>query len=236
MHGWAGDSAPPMQYESPVGDYPSWSRGNALAVVVALTGAAGLRLPAVLGAVGGISLALLVHRFRGAWTAAGKFGLANAITSLRLGLTLGLLACGQWASPWLVTVVAVAVVSLDGVDGWAARRFRTQGEFGGRYDTAVDALFTLALSLLLFARGVLGPWVLLAGLWHYLFVLALVLVPSEREAKRSTFGASVFVALTFTLGAAFVLPAGVVAPLVGLALGLQSLSFLRSFWEVYGPG
>jgi phosphatidylglycerophosphate synthase len=215
-------------------EFARWSRGNALAVVLTTLLVAGSRLPALLAAVAAVSFGLLLRQTRGGWTAAGVFGLANLITSVRLLLTLGLLLGGLALSDWWIVLLAASVVTLDGVDGWAARRFEIQGEFGARYDTAVDSLFTLGLSCLLLCRGVLGGWVLLAGLWHYVYVLSVLIFPSEREAKRSLLGASVFVALVSTMGAAFVLPPAWAAGLVGAAVILQSASFVWSFWQRYG--
>lgn len=215
-------------------EYLRWSRLNALGAMSALLVSATTREPSVIGVLGAVSFAALLYRMRRAFRPAG-FGLANAITTLRLVLTLGLLLFGKaWPGAWLFSI-ALAIVTLDGVDGWAARRFATAGEFGARYDTAVDSLYTLALCALLHARGTLGAWVLLAGAWHYVYVLAIFVFASRREAKRSRLGATVFVALVSTMGAAFLLPAEWAAPLVGLAVALQSASFLRSFWECFGP-
>jgi hypothetical protein len=191
-----------------VAPFSRFSRAHALLVVAATLVAALAKQPSVIALVSAGSFAVLLLRTRGKWTAAGGFGLANAITSLRLVLTLAALVAGSWAPGWALALNALVVVSLDGVDGWAARRFATQGDFGGRYDTAVDSLFA--------------------------YVLVLVVFPSEREAKRSFLGATVFVALVSTLGAAFVLPPPLAAALVGITIAAQSASFLWSFWEVYG--
>jgi phosphatidylglycerophosphate synthase len=215
-------------------EYLRWSRLNAMAMMSALLTAATSREPAVIGVLGAVSFAVLLYRMRPAFRPSG-FGLANAITTLRLLLTLGLLGFGKDAPGSWLFLGALAIVTLDGVDGWAARRFATAGEFGARYDTAVDSLYTLALCALLHARGEFGAWVLLAGAWHYFYVLAIFVFEARREAKRSRLGATVFVALVSTMGAAFLLPVQYAAPLVALAVALQSASFLKSFWECFGP-
>lgn len=214
--------------------YLRWSRLNALAMMPALLVSAQTRRPETIGAVGAVSFAVLVYRMRASWLPSG-FGLANAITTLRLLVTLAMLGFGAGWPAWWLFLGAVAIVTLDGVDGWVARRFATSGEFGARYDTAVDSLYTLALCALLHARGTLGVWVYFAGAWHYLYVLSIFVFEPRREARRSQFGATVFVALVSTLGAAFVLPVEWAAPLVALAVALQSFSFARSFWESFGP-
>jgi phosphatidylglycerophosphate synthase len=218
-----------------VNEFSRWSLRHALAIVVLTPLSLALHsgIPLAAGAL--LSFGWLVYGLRDHWTTSGAFGLANAITSLRLLLTLSALVAGNRAPAAWLSAIALIVVSLDGVDGWAARRFATQGDFGARYDTAVDSLFTLALSVLLYLRAVLGPWVLIAGAWHYVYVLSVLIFPSEREAKRSLFGASVFVGLVTALGAAFVLPAPWAALCAGLAIAIQSASFSKSFWERYGP-
>ncbi len=210
-------------------EYLRWSRIHAMAMISALLN----REPVMIGVLGGVSFAVLLYRMRPAFRPSG-FGLANAITTLRLGLTLCLLFGKGWPGAWLF-LLALAIVILDGVDGWVARRFQLSAEFGARYDTAVDSLYTLALAALLDARGTLGGWVLLAGAWHYVYVLSIWIFEARREAQRSRLGATVFVALVSTMGAAFLLPAAWAAPLVALAVALQSVSFLKSFWECFGP-
>lgn len=193
-------------------------------------------LPAVLAAVAAISFAALIRATWGAWTPSGTFGLANAVTTVRLGLTLGLLAGGLSLPAWTLALLGVVAIHLDGLDGWAARRFGTQGDFGARYDVAVDSVFALSLSVVLLARGLLQPWVLIAGVWYYVYVLApLVLVTQRAEARRSRLGCAVFVAVVGTLAAAFVLPEPWASRLVGIAMVAQGASFVRSFWERYGP-
>ena len=214
-----------------------WNEAHAAAMVAAAAVAAWLGLPVVLAAAAAVSFAVLLRSTWRAWTSSGTFGVANAVTTVRLAVILGLLAGGLWPFPWTLALLALAVILLDGVDGWAARRFGTQGEFGARYDVAVDSVFVLALSVILLARDTLGPWVLAAGLWHYVYVLAPVVFPTERaEAQRSRWGCTVFVTLVGTLTAAFVVPRTLASASVAIALTAQSVSFARSFWERYGSG
>ena len=64
----------------------------------------------------------------------------------------------------LVSLATVALV-LDAVDGWVARRTRTTGMFGARFDAEVDAFLILVLSVYV-ARSV-GAWVLAIGVARY---------------------------------------------------------------------
>jgi phosphatidylglycerophosphate synthase len=95
----------------------------------------------------------------------GVFLLALGLATL--GGTLTMLA----ALRWMVVALAVTMLALDGVDGHLARRFGQASSFGARFDMETDALLMLALSLLVWAAGLVGAWVLLSGLMRYIFIL-----------------------------------------------------------------
>ena len=104
------------------------------------------------------------------------FGPANAVTSSRLVL-VGLVG-GLWEEPaspdvaHAAALMGLAGVTLDGVDGFLARRTRMTSGFGARFDMEVDALLILALAALVHHTGKAGPWVLASGLLRYGFVAA----------------------------------------------------------------
>lgn len=198
--------------------------------------ACSFRLPAILAVVATLSFAALIRATWRDWTPVCTFGLANTVTTARLVLVLGSLMGALFLPAWLLALLSFVGILFDGVDGWAARRFGTQGDFGARYDVAVDSVFALALSVVLIARDLLGPWVLVAGIWHYVYVLAPVVYPTDRaEARRSRWGCTVFIAVVGSLAAAFVIPEPWASSLVVMAMAAQSASFLLSFWERYGP-
>lgn len=68
--------------------------------------------------------------------------------------------------------LAFIITSLDGVDGWLARRTRMESAFGARFDVEIDALLIQALAILAWQHGKAGPWILMSGLLRYLFVAA----------------------------------------------------------------
>jgi phosphatidylglycerophosphate synthase len=106
-----------------------------------------------------------------------RFGAANTITLLRAGgiCLLPALAVGQagWQlagrdlAGWTLPAAALMLLTLDGVDGWTARRQNLASDFGARFDMEVDALFVLMLSGLVLAAGRAGAWVLAIGLMRY---------------------------------------------------------------------
>ena len=103
-------------------------------------------------------------------------GAANRMTLGRATLLLPVAAlalqpeilreAGYW---WIIAVSTIAMI-LDGVDGWMARRTGTCTAFGGRFDIELDASLMLALSVLVWQSGKVGPWVILIGALRYLFV------------------------------------------------------------------
>jgi phosphatidylglycerophosphate synthase len=105
-----------------------------------------------------------------------RFGPANQVTAVRamlVALTLGLI--GEPAGPRhavAAVVLAAFATTLDGVDGWLARRTSMASDFGARFDMEVDALLILALSILAWQYGKAGPWVIASGLLRYLFIAA----------------------------------------------------------------
>lgn len=213
-----------------------WSRAHALLLLVASGLACSLGLPGLVALVAVPSFTALLWSMRGAWTSSGRFGLANLVTSLRLIPALILTVGGVALPASVLAGLALSVILLDGVDGWAARRFATASEFGARYDCAVDSFFVLGLAVVLVTREVFGPWLLIAGLWHYAFTLLLALFPTSRTAtQRTLWGCTVFIALVSALGAALVLPRSWALPAVLVTMAGQCASFLRSLWELYGP-
>lgn len=108
-----------------------------------------------------------------------RLGVANMISLLRMAMVSplvliiakpGLLDEAMLA--WGVLAVTVLSLSLDGVDGFFARRQGLASRFGARFDVEVDSLFALLLAVLAFQLDKAGAWVLILGLPRYLFVAA----------------------------------------------------------------
>ncbi len=104
-------------------------------------------------------------------------GWANRVTLAR-GILIALLA-GALADPSLLVSHSLPLVSLatfalllDGVDGWIARRTRTESLFGAHFDMELDAFFILVLCLAVIVLGKVGPWVVLIGAMRYAFIMA----------------------------------------------------------------
>ncbi len=114
-----------------------------------------------------------------------RIGLANAVTLGRLALAVPLAVpllatealTADPATGWAVFGLALVALSLDGVDGWAARRADLTSAFGARFDMEVDAVLAALLALLVWQTGAAGSWVLFLGFARYAFVAAALVLP-----------------------------------------------------------
>ena len=112
-------------------------------------------------------------------------GPANRLTIFRCGLVANWAALSLQPAEvqdhgWIIVAAMLVTLVLDGVDGWLARRFATASRFGARFDQELDAFYTLVLSVTVMMLGKAGPWILLAGLWHYMFHGLTAIFPSFR--------------------------------------------------------
>jgi phosphatidylglycerophosphate synthase/uncharacterized membrane protein YbhN (UPF0104 family) len=213
-----------------------WGDAHGLLMLGGTAVAVASGLPMLPTCIGLLSLIVLIVASRGGWTPTRGFGLANSVTTLRLFLTLALVIQPELRAGLFLAFTALTILGLDLVDGWLARRSGGAGQFGARYDMEVDAVFVLSLSCALWARDVAGIWVLLAGLWRYLFVVIPLLVPSRGgEAPRSILYRSAYAVMVTCFLLALVAPATLARPLAFLGTFVLSASFLRSFWYRYSP-
>jgi glycosyltransferase 2 family protein len=214
----------------------SWGNAHAVAMLGGTAMALALHIPALVTFVGVLSVLFFVATARGNWTPSGRFGLANGVTTLRMLLTLVLLVGVDHQPGYVPAVLALCILGLDLVDGWLARRYGTESPFGACYDMEADAVFVLSLSCMLWARGVAGLWVVLAGLWRYLFVVIPLVVPSRGgEAPRSIYYRSAYAVMVLSFVLSLVVPPALGRTLAALGTLVLSVSFLRSFYYRYSP-
>jgi phosphatidylglycerophosphate synthase len=162
-----------------------------------------------------------------------RFGAANQMTTVRAMLVALIAALfGEPRFPIVATAAAMTSLlasSLDGVDGWLARRQRLASEFGARFDMEIDALLILVLAVLVSQFDKAGAWVIVSGLLRYVFVAAgaywqwlkAPLMPSRR---RQTICVVQILALTIALLPAVEPPVSTM--LAAAALGSLTYSFL----------
>lgn len=155
--------------------------GTGLMLVAGISGLGLSQAVKAIGAYAVFGLAVAIVLFRTFPLAA--LGAANRVTLLRAGLPClfaGLVGDGARVVDDLAVPLAVgtaAFLALDGVDGWLARRRGEESAFGSLLDHETDALFLLVLSVLVHQTDKVGPWIITAGLLHYLYLTARAIYP-----------------------------------------------------------
>ncbi len=192
---------------------------------------AGVAYPVTAAAIAAATLAVLI-RVAGHEHPYARFGAANAVTTIRVGIValVGALAGVEAgvSALWLAVVLASAAAMLDGVDGWLARRTGLASAFGARFDLETDALLILVLSILVWQHGKAGAWVLACGLMRYGFVAAGWVVPWMARPLRSTLrGKTVAVAqiVGLTVAVAPIIPVPDSAIVAAITLAALAWSF-----------
>jgi phosphatidylglycerophosphate synthase len=136
---------------------------------------------------------------------------------------------GESVSAILAGTAAAAgfvVLTLDGLDGWLARRTKMASAFGARFDVEVDALLIQTLAVLAWQEAKAGPWILLSGLLRYGFLAAVWLLPWMQRPLTPTSRARI-ICVVQTAALVVVLAPGVTPPLSWTiaALGLAALCY-----------
>jgi len=149
-------------------------------------------------------------------------GAANDVTLVRGGLVAVLIGfIGESHSGWTPFLLAATVLTLDGVDGWLARKLDNCSDFGARFDMETDAFSLLAFAVLAWQSGNAGPWILLAGLMRYAFVAAIKAFPELAAPLPPSFRRkAAFVIVAMTLISCL---APVVNPPLSIGLALAGL-------------
>lgn len=175
---------------------------------------AGPGLPNALTAVRALSAVLLV-------------GLSGA---LRAGLAPG--AVVQGAAPWWLAGALAVITLTDFFDGRIARRMHA-GRFGQTWDMECDAVYAMALSILLRTMYQVPMFVLAIGLMRYIYVLVWHYdgdpadVPRLYKLYAKTVTALLVSGLIVSLIP--VIPHQVRVILLAVLLAMQTVSFL---WDL----
>jgi len=205
-------------------------------LLAALTATVGL---SGLGWVVGLTCAVVVNCAvaRGlAGSGSHALGPADWVTLARATLACGVAALVedafvQSSSATALVALAAAAVLLDPVDGWVARRTRTESSFGARLDGEVDAFLILVLSV--YVAHSFGVWVLAIGAARYLFALAGWSTPWQmppRPWRKVVAGAQ---GVVLVLAAAEVMPRWLTYVALVAALALLAESFGRDLWWLW---
>jgi phosphatidylglycerophosphate synthase len=169
--------------------------------------------------------------------ASAGLGPADQITAMRAVLAGGvaaLVADGLVGAEHLTTLVAMAAIALalDLVDGYVARRTRTESAFGARFDLEVDAFLIAVLSI--HVAAAFGWWVLLIGAMRYVYVGAgrvLLWLRLPLPARRSAKVIAAIQGVTLAIAASELLPKQPVRLALAAALVLLVESFGQDVWS-----
>ncbi|MEM9675354.1 MAG: CDP-alcohol phosphatidyltransferase family protein [Cyclobacteriaceae bacterium] len=183
-----------------------------------------------------ISILIWSGWHREQWQVFGIFGgVANVLTGLRwLGIAALGIFCEQ-LHPYIILVLGILVLVLDGLDGYYARKYQTTSIFGDVFDKETDAFFVLTYGVIIVSLGLAGSWVLLPGLLRYGYVIILAYIdkppnPSDYSYRRRFVG----MWMMGTLLAPFVVPAWMYVPGLIAAIAMTLYSFaidLRGSWR-----
>lgn len=158
-------------------------------------------------------------------------GFPNLITTSRLLLL--------FTTPFITTnlnlgIMTLLIISLDGLDGFIARKLNQVTNFGGLIDMEVDAYFCLIFSIIIFLKYPELEWILIGGLLRYLYkIITFTYSKSKFEEKKKKYARFIagfyftsfplFFLTDYTLGF-YIISAGTI---------FVSLSFFISFYEFF---
>jgi len=159
-------------------------------------------------------------------------GYANWITIIRLLLLFILGFSINKISNISAFIGFGLVIIIDGLDGFVARKFNQQSEYGGRLDMECDALLVLYLSLVHINRGSIPFWILLPGGMRFLFGVLTYFVRSPREFTSHMFRATIAVFFFISLLLVFILPDYWSTLIVSISGSFIMLSFGLSIYAI----
>jgi len=153
-------------------------------------------------------------------------GYANWITFFRLLLLMiVVLWLNDFSNIQLFGVFSICLL-LDGLDGFIARFYQQESDWGALFDKEVDSFFVLLLSLILYQQYSIPYWILGIGFLHYLYELALYVLKWQHiKTKKNPIGRYVAFFLFTSLLSPFILS----QKLAILILGMASIGIVVSF-------
>lgn len=153
-------------------------------------------------------------------------GYANLVTFFRLGLLIGICYMHESINDWGLAFSLISVVLLDVVDGYVARKYNLQSDFGLYFDMETDSFYVAVVSSILYLKGMAPSWILFIGFLRYINVAVYTIFRLKPKKEPKQRFASIIAGTLFTiLAAAFVLP-----PKIRLiALSIISVLLVISF-------
>lgn len=113
-------------------------------------------------------------------------GYANWVTGFRLINVFVIIGMIDSLSELQIGSWSLMIISLDGVDGYLARKFNLESKFGAQFDMESDSFFVASISFLLYKLGLADWWIIIPGFMRYFYlVLVFLLGLSKREERLS---------------------------------------------------
>lgn len=161
-------------------------------------------------------------------------GGANRITAIRLALVAFAIVMTDQLSTMVFFLLMLVAVVLDVCDGWWARKYNQQSQFGSVFDMEADAFFVLCMGAYFYFTLGYELWVFIPGLLRYAYRLVHDLVAPPHYIEKKKRYAATLAGMNFVLLLiAIMLPEPFKFWIVWISLISVVFSFSRSFWELY---
>lgn len=167
------------------------------------------------------------------------FGLPNWITLIRNILVAFIISIFMThhltpEKELFILGLSILFLTLDGLDGYFARKLNLCSDFGARFDMESDAFFILVLSSAIVLFYEAPAWVLMIGAMRYIYVFLQQIIPAlKRPIKDRYSRKSICVFQTASLLTPLVpgLSSDVWIPLLMISLILLTFSFARDIFD-----
>jgi len=163
-------------------------------------------------------------------------GYANLITFFRLALLIGICFMYESINNWGLALSLISVVLLDILDGYIARKYELQSDFGLYFDMETDSFYVAAVSSILYLKGFAPPWILFIGYLRYINVAVYTIFRLKPKKEPKQRFASIIAGTLFTiLAAAFILPPkirlialSIISVLLVISFGKSAIYYITS--------
>ncbi len=181
-------------------DVSEWSKTHAIVQLFGSLVSLGMGSFYPLLIAGSISFFVLFYRNRLFLASISPFaGYANQTTLVRLLIIVGCFLSVDLLSEVLLALLLGLGLLLDVLDGYLARRYHQQSQFGQYFDMEVDAFFVLLMTLHYFTHGLPFFWVLVPGLIRYVYEIYLILNPKTHFVQTKQTYASIIAGIFFVI-------------------------------------
>ncbi len=160
-------------------------------------------------------------------------GYANWVTTFRLLLVLYIAMAWTNLEASTIGIIAISAVSLDGLDGFLARRFKTESEFGAYLDMETDAFYVAVMGTIIYLNGWAGEWILVVAYMRYLYVWIVRLLGwANRQEPHNPYARYIAGILFWSLMSPFFFDTVIHFPILVVATILLYFSFGYSFFKI----